>query len=322
MPVEDLKRDELAQRAAKLLKTTDLWLLPTMNPDGFARGKEGRCFGSNYAAGRTNENRIDLNRNFPTWKEKGQSIDGLKQGKQHETKLMMDWIMKYPFVLSANFHDGAVLANYPYDDYRSSADRKKGGVSRTPDHDVFVHLAKTYTSNHPYMEDTSKVCEHWGYFQDGITNGADWYEVAGGMQDFNYDFTNAMELTIEVSCCKYPKSERLLPEWENNVYSLISYVEQAQRGIRGFIKDQDGNPLKEAKIQVKKLGEDQSWRQKDVTSDSEFGRYWRILLPGNYSVRAVKDSSISEEKLVEISSNEYQRLDFVIAYTSLAGFLF
>ena len=34
MPTEDLKRDELAQRAAKLLTTTDLWLLPTMNPDG------------------------------------------------------------------------------------------------------------------------------------------------------------------------------------------------------------------------------------------------------------------------------------------------
>ena len=30
------------------------------------------------------------------------------------------------------------------------------------------------------------------------------------MQDFNYDFTNAMELTIEVSCCKYPERNRLL----------------------------------------------------------------------------------------------------------------
>ena len=45
----------------------------------FARGKEGRCFGSNYSAGRTNENRIDLNRNFPTWKQKGQTISELKQ---------------------------------------------------------------------------------------------------------------------------------------------------------------------------------------------------------------------------------------------------
>ena len=69
----------------------------------------------------------------------------------------MEWILKNPFVLSANFHDGAVLANYPYDDYRSSASRRRGGVSVTPDHDVFVHLAKTYASNHPYMEDTSQA---------------------------------------------------------------------------------------------------------------------------------------------------------------------
>ena len=34
MPEEDLKRYELAQRAARILKTTDLWLLPTINPDG------------------------------------------------------------------------------------------------------------------------------------------------------------------------------------------------------------------------------------------------------------------------------------------------
>ena len=56
------------------------------------------------------------------------------------------------------------------------------------------------------------------------------------MQDFNYDFTNAMELTIEVSCCKYPKRGQLLDEWENNIKSLVAYVEQAQLGLRGFVK--------------------------------------------------------------------------------------
>ena len=50
----------------------------------------------------------------------------------------------------------------------------------------------------------------------------DWYEVKGGMQDFNYDFSNAMEITIEVSCCKYPNRERILIEWENNIKSCIN----------------------------------------------------------------------------------------------------
>ena len=37
------KRDSLAQRAARLLAITDLWILPSMNPDGFDRAKEGKC---------------------------------------------------------------------------------------------------------------------------------------------------------------------------------------------------------------------------------------------------------------------------------------
>jgi hypothetical protein len=39
------------------METTDLWLLPTMNPDGFARSREGKCSGDFYTDGRQNEER-------------------------------------------------------------------------------------------------------------------------------------------------------------------------------------------------------------------------------------------------------------------------
>ena len=59
----------------------------------------------------------DLNRDFPSWYDKqdldrnGTNLDKLAKERQTETQLLMAWILKYPFVLSANFHDGAVLAN-------------------------------------------------------------------------------------------------------------------------------------------------------------------------------------------------------------------
>jgi hypothetical protein len=110
-------RDNRSKRAAKLFETTDLWIFPSMNPDGFQRGQEGVCQGGDYLAGRLNEGNQDLNRDFPTWKDK-ESLEentdfDIYERREVETKLVMNWILSFPFVLSANFHDGAIVANYP-----------------------------------------------------------------------------------------------------------------------------------------------------------------------------------------------------------------
>lgn len=54
----------------------------------------------------------------------------------------MKWIKSIPFVLSANLHGGALVANYPYD---SSTNGGNFNPSYTPDNEVFVLLAKTYS---------------------------------------------------------------------------------------------------------------------------------------------------------------------------------
>ena len=61
-----------------------------------------------------------MNREFPKWYDKGQTLaelmwNGTEQ-RQPEAQAAIKWIMKHPFVLSGNVHDGAVLVNYPFDD--------------------------------------------------------------------------------------------------------------------------------------------------------------------------------------------------------------
>ena len=43
----------------ELVDTTDITIIPSMNPDGFDRGKEGECSGTDYKSGRLNEGRGD-----------------------------------------------------------------------------------------------------------------------------------------------------------------------------------------------------------------------------------------------------------------------
>ncbi len=73
--------------------------------------------------------------------------------------------------LNLVFLQGALVANYPWD---GSAD-KGTHYSECPDDAAYRHLALVYAGAHAKMGQSHE-------FQGGITNGAKWYPLWGGMQ--------------------------------------------------------------------------------------------------------------------------------------------
>ena len=90
-------------------------------------------------------------------------------------------------------------------------------------------------------------------FKDGTTNGAEWYQVIGGMQDYNYLYSNCMDITVELGCCKFIEEKELDGKWEENRMSLIKYLMQVHQGVKGHVKDKDGNFISGAEIIVKDI---------------------------------------------------------------------
>ena len=96
---------------------------------------------------------------------------------------------------------------------------------------VYRNISSIYANAHKKMHYGNNC--HGDYFPGGITNGAHWYLVAGGMQDYNYRNTNCFEITLELSCVKYPRESKLQRFWNDNKNALIEYMKQVHNGIKG-----------------------------------------------------------------------------------------
>lgn len=192
--IEDLisnyGRDEFI---TKLVDSTQIYILPSMNPDGAQLVRRG------------NANWVDLNRDFPDFSESDNQ--NTPDGRAPETQAIMKWQATRKFVMSANFHGGAEVVNYPWDTV----------PDKFPLYDLVRGISIEYASNAPYIG-ASKV------FKNGITNGYEWYEVNGGMQDWTYYWYRDLQFTIELSDLKYPDPSTIQYYYEQNRKALLVFM--------------------------------------------------------------------------------------------------
>jgi hypothetical protein len=256
-------------RITNMINNMEIYINPLANPDGAYYSGDGSVSGST----RYNANSVDLNRNFPDPADGDHPDDEVWQP---ETIAMMDFMAAHHFVISANFHGGAEVFNYPWDTW-----------SRLhPDDTWWQQIGRRFADTvHVYA-----VSGYMTYLQNGITNGYDWYRVTGGRQDYMAYFKHGREATIEISDIKMPVAGTLPDYWTYLRKSLLNYLSEALYGVRGVVTSATTSLPLAATVTVMSHDADSS----QVYSDPAVGDYHRLIAPGTWTLKFEATGYVSQ----------------------------
>lgn len=253
-----------------LINNTELYIMPSMNPDGSTLRQ------------RANARGLDLNRNFP---EAVRNDPNNAANRQPETQAIMTFQASRNFALSANFHGGAVVANYPWD----------AKAERHPFDALLQDISLEYAALNPEMRSSRE-------FARGITNGADWYILHGGMQDWSYIWHNDLQITVELSDAKWPNYKDIPGFYTSNRDSMIRYAELVHQGAgikfpsktvtgRVEVKNQNGASLGAYGFQN--------------------GEFYKVLPPGNYTF-VVQAAGFNKTVGVTVKANDVGQANYTL----------
>ena len=131
------------------------------------------------------------------------------------------------------------------------------------------------------------------------------------MQDFNYEHSNCFDITIELTCCKYPDGSTLVDHWNNNKQSMIKYLEAVHLGVKGMIIDKHTEaPIAKAVIEIEGI-------EKKIYS-TDRGEYWRLLMPNEtYKMTVSADGYVTSEPIEIVVKDGTDATDMVLKFVEL-----
>ena len=268
-------------RIKNLVENTEIWINPNANPDGTYYNSPDNTSVAN--ARRGNANNVDLNRNYPD-NVVGAHPDG--EAYQLETLHFMQLAEEQHFVISANFHGGQELVNYPFDNaYTSQYEHPDGDWFELVGMEYAAHANTdanndTAAKNKPTYMTTDK--DNDIFPSSGVTHGAEWYRVYGGRQDYMNYYHQCKEITIELSEEKILPESKLVDYWHYNKDALLNFLTQGTYGFKGEVK----NALTEEPIEgaTVTLVNHDNFGSHTITEDI-FGTYYRPVKAGTYDIK-------------------------------------
>lgn len=282
-------------RARSLVSNLEIWINPLANPDGTYRAGNIISLPTRF-----NANEKDLNRNFPDpfFPYTSTNI------QQKETHDMVNFLREHRFVLSANFHSGSEVVNFPWDVYARNNLKVRSRLHA--DDRWFYDISRAYADTvHRYSDPDYMTSEN-----NGVVRGADWYVIYGGRQDFVTWELQGREVTIELDSTYITPSSRLLKLWEDNYRSLLGYLENALYGIHGKIVSSTSQRPVAARIKLLSYDRDSS----HVYSDTLTGSFVRMVSPGTYNIeftaRGYRDTIIKN-----IAVQRFEKVDMDLKMT-------
>ena len=261
-----------------VMNNIDLYIGPNTNPDGTYHGGNNNVNG----ATRYNANGVDMNRNYAD-PHGNAHPDGNPYAT--ETEWFMQFADENAFVMGANYHGGAEVMNYPWDNtYTLHAD------------DAWYQYI-----SHEYADLTHEVNPNYMTdYNNGITNGAQWYMIGGGRQDYMNGYAQCRELTIECSNSKMPNGNQLPNFWNYNKNSIFAFMTECIYGIHGTVTDAANGQALNATITITNHDDQYSF----VESHLPVGDYHRPIKGGTYDVTYACSGYYPQTFTITVSDGE------------------
>lgn len=218
----------------------------------------------------------------------------------NEATMITNWLKDVNALLAVNLNSGSRHVEIPLgNNYGKTQDE----MYKSADEDLLQHLARIYVNERSDKLSASLKCEQNLNIDDnsvihaGVGIGG---KRGSPLMDYAYFNTSTLMMDVYVTCCTTDNS---IVVWQENKYSLLACIDEISKGVKGYITNEDDEPIKNVILSYDK--------SPHFIKNGMSGAYSILLRPGNHNITATAPGYIKQIKLVSTSDvNKFSRLMF------------